>query len=124
LLVVPSLNLAFAHLTYGEGPNVADDAGHRVADAVPRARRGDPKADARTTDVVPQPFTTAQKMEWLERVAVPTTTTTKYLSEPPGRYEVTPTVRAEIFEHDGALCIDMPGCGEAELFHPTPDTLS
>jgi hypothetical protein len=44
------------------------------------------------------------------------------LSELTGRYEVAPKVRAEIFAHDGALFVDMPGRGEAEMFQQAPDT--
>jgi hypothetical protein len=120
LLVVPSLNLVFVHLTYGDGPGVADNASYRVADMVLRARRGDPKANAPTTSVTPEPFANAERLEWLDRVAVPTTA--KYLSELTGRYEVAPKVRAEIFAHDGALFIDMPGRGEAEMFQQADDT--
>ena len=119
LLVVPSLDLVFVHLTYGDGPNVADSAGYRLAEMLLQARRGPPKHGAATIDVTPQRFASETKMEWLDRVAVPMSGAAQdYV----GKYEVGPNVRATIAHLDNILVIDMPGRGEAELFALAPDT--
>jgi CubicO group peptidase (beta-lactamase class C family) len=119
LLIVPALDLVFVHLTYGEGPDVVDSAGYRLADMVLQARRAAPKSGAATTDVAPQRFAREIKTEWLNRVAVPMIGAPRdYV----GKYEVGPTVRATIAYLDDILVMDMPGRGEAELFPLAPDS--
>jgi CubicO group peptidase (beta-lactamase class C family) len=119
LLIVPSLDLVFVHLTYGEGPRVVDSAGYRLADMLLQGRRGPPKIGAPTTSVTPQRFASETTTEWLERVAVPMTGAVQsYI----GKYEVAPNIRATIAYLDNILVIDMPGRGEAELFPLAPDT--
>jgi CubicO group peptidase (beta-lactamase class C family) len=119
LLIVPSLDLVFVHLTAGDGPNVADSAGYRLAEMILQARRGDPKPGAPTMDVTAQRFANEPNTEWLDRIAVPVTEAAQTFT---GTYEVGPNVRATIAYLDNILVIDMPGRGEAELFQLAPDT--
>jgi CubicO group peptidase (beta-lactamase class C family) len=118
MLVIPSLNLVFVHLTYGEGSGVAESASYRLVEMVLDARRGHPKPDARTTPVAPQRFAN-ERPAFVERVGVPFSGTPADFT---GQYEVSANIRATITFVDGALFIDMPGRGEAELFQQAPDT--
>jgi CubicO group peptidase (beta-lactamase class C family) len=117
LLIVPSLNLVLVHVTYGDGPDVAESVAYRLAEMVLQARRGDPAPAATTIAVAPQRFAN-ERQAYVDRVAIPISGNPEAFA---GQYEVTPAVRATISVVDGALFIDMPGRGEAELFQEAPD---
>jgi len=82
-----------------------------------QARRGDPAPDAATITVAPQRFA-GERQAYVDRVAIPISGNPEEFA---GQYEVTAAVRATISGVGGALFIDMPGRGEAELFQEAPD---
>jgi CubicO group peptidase (beta-lactamase class C family) len=117
LLVIPSLNLVFVHLTNNDEGSRSEGSAYELAELVLQARRSDPRPDAQLVPLSVERLPNEAPAP-IERAAVPLSGTP---SEYAGLYEVSPTVRAVVRFIDDGLFIDMPGRGEAELFQEAAD---
>jgi CubicO group peptidase (beta-lactamase class C family) len=117
LLVVPSLDVVFVHLTPADEGAAVDGQAYDLAEMLLQARRGDPRANAATVDVTWQPLT-AKAPVLVERKAI---ALSGNASEYAGSYEIPNRGMATVTFIDGGLFIDVPGRGEAELFQEAPD---